>query len=213
MEYALAMSDALLEIDNEKPWTYADYKGWQLKEGERYEIVHGVAYAMSAPSDAHQAALGELFRQIATYLRGKPCKARPAPYDVRLFYQEDESDTTVVQPDISVICDAAIRGSEGCRGAPDWIIEVLSPSTTADDYVRKFNLYLEAGVREYWIVSPEKKAVYVYLFKDGAAEKHFSYEIPTKERSAASKGCILSTSAPSNTFKDFSINLVDVFAE
>jgi Uma2 family endonuclease len=168
---------------------------------------------MSAPSYAHQAVCMELSRQIANYLRGKPCKVVPAPYDVRLFYQDDESDTTVVQPDISVICDAAKRGSEGCRGAPDWIIEVLSPSTTADDYVRKFNLYMEAGVREYWIVSPEKKAVYVYLFKDGAAEKHFSYEIPTKERSAASKGCILSPSAPSNTVNDLSINLVDVCAD
>jgi Uma2 family endonuclease len=91
---------------------------------------------MAAPTDFHQAISGEIFRQIANYLHGKPRKARPAPYDVRLFYEEDESDDTVAQPDISVIC-----------------VEVLSPSNTAAEMVRKFNLYMRAGIREYWIVS------------------------------------------------------------
>ena len=86
-------------------FTYAGYKEWELDEGERYELIYGEAFAMSAPSDMHQAVLGELYTQFHVFLRGKPCKVRPAPYDVRLFYMEDESDDTVVQPDITVICD------------------------------------------------------------------------------------------------------------
>ncbi|MDR0663586.1 MAG: Uma2 family endonuclease, partial [Spirochaetaceae bacterium] len=144
------MSDAARNIFGEgRRFTYADYKDWELDAGERFELIDGIAYAMAAPNDSHQAISGEIFRQIANYLHGKPCKVRSAPYDVRLFYAEDESDDTVVQPDISVICDEKKRGPEGCRGAPDLVVEVLSPSNTADETVRKFNLYMKAGVREY----------------------------------------------------------------
>jgi Uma2 family endonuclease len=108
-------------------WTYADYKDWELAPCERYEIIDGEAYAMAAPTTRHQAMLGELFSQIHAYLRGKPCKVYPAPFDVRLFYEEDESDDTVVQPDIAVICDEKKRGKEGCRGAPELAVEILSP--------------------------------------------------------------------------------------
>ncbi|MDR2489925.1 MAG: Uma2 family endonuclease, partial [Spirochaetaceae bacterium] len=92
------MNSAALQED--RHWTYADYKAWELAPGERYEIIYGEAYAMAAPNINHQAMLTELLRQIANYLRGKPCKVYPAPFDVRLFYEEDESDDTVVQPDI-----------------------------------------------------------------------------------------------------------------
>ncbi|MDR1933943.1 MAG: Uma2 family endonuclease [Spirochaetales bacterium] len=149
-------------------FTYADYKSWELDVGERYELIGGKAYAMSAPSDFHQAISVEISRQIANYLRGKPCKVRTAPYDVRLFYEEDESDDTVVQPDISVMCDEKKRGTEGCRGAPDLIVEILSPSNTSEEYVRKFNLYLKAGVREYWIVAPELKTLQIFELQDSA---------------------------------------------
>jgi Uma2 family endonuclease len=163
------MSDAARKLpDKEHLFTYADYKAWELEEGERFELIDGIAYAMAAPNDFHQAISGEIFRQIANYLRGKPCKVRPAPYDVRLFYAEDESDDTVVQPDISVICDEKKRGAEGCRGAPDLVVEVLSPSNIAEEYVRKFNLYMQAGVREYWIVAPESKTVQVFVLRNGA---------------------------------------------
>jgi Uma2 family endonuclease len=163
------MSDAARKIpDAEQRFTYADYKAWELDEGERFELIEGTAYAMAAPSDFHQAVSGEIFRQIANYLRGKPCKARPAPYDVRLFYAEDESDDTVVQPDVSVICDEKKRGTEGCRGAPDLVVEVLSPSNTGEEYVRKFNLYMKAGVREYWIVAPLSKTVQAFVLQNGA---------------------------------------------
>jgi hypothetical protein len=99
------MPDALVKED--RLWTYRDYREWDLEEGERYEIIYGVAYAMSAPNDKHQAILAALTAKFYTFLEGKPCKVRPAPYDVRLFYEEDESDDTVVQSDLTVICDDA----------------------------------------------------------------------------------------------------------
>jgi Uma2 family endonuclease len=106
--YTGTMGEPALKQD--RPWTYADYKAWELAPGERYEIIYGEAYAMSAPNTRHQAMLTELLRQLANYLWGKPCKVYPAPFDVRLFYAGDESDDTVVQPDISVICDEKKRG-------------------------------------------------------------------------------------------------------
>jgi Uma2 family endonuclease len=150
----------------EKLFTYADYKSWELKEGERYELIHGIAYAMAGANTYHQSIFGELFRQIANYLDGKPCKVFSAPYDVRPFYAEDESDDTVVQPDVMIICDKNKIGKEGCHGAPDFVAEILSPSNTAIEMERKFDLYLEAGVREYWVIDPEHKGLKTYTFKD-----------------------------------------------
>jgi Uma2 family endonuclease len=178
-------------------FTYADYKAWELDEGERFELIGGTAYAMAAPGDFHQAVSGEIFRQIANYLRGKPCKVRSAPYDVRLFYAEDESDDTVVQPDISVIGDEEKRGPEGCRGAPDLVVEILSPSNTADEYLRKINLYMKAGVREYWVVSPESKTVQSFVSQNGA------YTGTVYDSAAA---------LPSAVLEGLSITLTDVFA-
>jgi len=146
-------------------FTYADYKAWELKEGERYEVIRGEAFAMAAPNTEHQAVLVALVSQFYNFLEDKPCEVYPAPLDVRLFYKEDESDDTVVQPDIVVICDEKKRGKEGCRGAPDLAVEILSPSNTAIEMERKLNLYLEAGVREYWVVDPENKTLTVYCFE------------------------------------------------
>jgi Uma2 family endonuclease len=196
--YTCVMTDVVSKPDGEKRrFTYSDYKGWELDEGERFELIDGTAYAMSAPNDSHQAILTELIIQIGGYLRGKPCKVRPAPYDVRLFYAEDESDDTVVQPDISVICDEKKRGPEGCRGAPDLVVEILSPSNTADEYVRKFNLYREAGVREYWIVSPASKTVQSFVLQNGAYT-----------------GTVYNSGAtiPSAVLAGLSVTLQDVFA-
>ena len=148
-------------------YTYADYKEWELDEGERYELINGEAYLMSAPNTKHQEILTQLFGQFYVFLRGKPCRMYPAPYDVRLFYEEDESDDTVVQPDIVVICDEKKRGTEGCRGAPDLAVEILSPSNTAVEMDRKFKVYREAGVREYWLINPETNTLTVYRFQNG----------------------------------------------
>jgi Uma2 family endonuclease len=150
----------------EAEFTYADYKAWELGEGERYELIDGVPQAMSAPSAYHQAILTALVAAFYDFFKGKTCKVYAAPYDVRLFYRADESDRTVVQPDLSVICDEAKRGPEGCRGAPDLVVEILSPSNTAIEMIRKFDMYRQAGVREYWVVSPEEKTVRAYCFQD-----------------------------------------------
>jgi Uma2 family endonuclease len=195
------MSDPAPRI-NERPHRYADYKAWELDEGERYELIGGEAYAMSAPNDSHQAISGEIFRQIANYLHGKACKVRAAPYDVRLFYAEDESDDTVVQPDISVICDEKKRGPEGCRGAPDLVIEILSPTNTGEEYVRKFNLYLRAGVREYWVVAPQSKTVQVFELRDGSYRGTFY----------AAEGAAPGAAVPSAVLEGLSISLSEVFA-
>jgi Uma2 family endonuclease len=195
--YTYHMSDAAQKVTEEaRRYTYADYKSWESGKGERFELISGEAYAMSAPSDRHQAICGEIFRQIANFLHGKPCKARPAPYDVRLFYREDESDDTVVQPDISVICDEAKRGPEGCRGAPDLVVEALSPSNTSEEYFIKSNLYMKAGVREYWIVSPAHKTVQVNVLSGGV------YSIKTYDSGAV----------PSAVLEGLRISLDDVFA-
>jgi Uma2 family endonuclease len=154
----------------DQPFTYADYKAWELKEGERFELIEGAACAMSAPNAYHQSILLALAAGFYNFLQDKPCKAYPAPYDVRLFYEEDESDDTVVQPDISIICDAKKRGEEGCRGAPDLVVEILSPFNTAIEMARKFALYRRAGVQEYWIVIPEDKSIHTYRFYEDRIE-------------------------------------------
>jgi Uma2 family endonuclease len=159
------VSDALVKED--RFWTYKDYREWDLKEGERYELIYGVSYAMSAPSAYHQSILVALAANFYNFLQGKPCKVYPAPFDVRLFYNEDESDDTVVQPDLTVICDEKKRGPEGCRGAPDLVVEILSPSNTVMEMDRKISLYQKAGVREYWVVSPEEKVIHVHCFQEG----------------------------------------------
>ena len=161
-------------LPKEEPYyTYADYKEWELDEGERFELIYGEAYAMSAPSTRHQEILGGIFNQIYNYLRGKPCKVFPAPFDVRLFYKADESDDAVVQPDISVICDKKKLGPEGCRGAPDLVVEILSPSNTAIEMEQKLKLYQEAGVREYWVIDPENNGLTVYLFEKDIIAKTY----------------------------------------
>jgi Uma2 family endonuclease len=157
------MADGALPKEGRR-FTYGDYKSWELGPGERYEIIDGAAYAMSAPTDKHQAVLIALAANFYDFLKDKPCIVRPAPYDVRLFYEEDESDDTVVQPDLSILCDEKKRGEEGCRGVPDLVVEILSPSNTAIEMARKFELYRRAGVREYWVVNPEDRSVQAYRF-------------------------------------------------
>jgi len=155
------MSD-LAEVYEEEKWTYKDYKNWELKPGERYELIDGIAYAMSAPNTAHQRIVSILNGEFYQFLKGKKCQVIPSPFDVRLFYEEDESDDTVVQPDVVVICDPEKLGKEGCRGAPTLVIEVLSPSNTAIEMYRKRDLYASAEVPEFWIVNPDKKLIEIY---------------------------------------------------
>ncbi|MDR2303802.1 MAG: Uma2 family endonuclease [Treponema sp.] len=151
----------------ERLFTCAGYKAWKPAEGECYEFIYGAAYAMPGLNTYHQSICGGLFRQIANYLYGKPCRVFSAPFDVRLFYEEDESDDTVVRPDISVICDEKKPGSEGCRGAPDPAAGILSPSNSVFKMERKSGLYRQAGVREYRAINPGFDIGPEAVFADG----------------------------------------------
>lgn len=153
-----------MQLRKGKKYTYADYLTWD--DGNRYELIDGVAYMMApAPSAAHQSISMEISRQLANYLIGKTCKVFAAPFDVRL--NTDAEDDTVVQPDISIVCDTSKIDDRGCKGTPDLIVEILSPSTIRQDQIMKLNKYRDAGVREYWIVSPESRSVQVYLLDNG----------------------------------------------
>lgn len=152
--------------------TYGEYLNWP--EEIRYELIDGVAYAMSpAPIRVHQEIVGEVFRQIANQLEHKSCRVYVAPFDVRLP-DSDEADAdivTVVQPDIAVICDERKLDRRGCRGAPDWVIEVLSRASASHDQIRKLALFERHGVREYWIIHPEDRIVTVYEKMDSGYAK------------------------------------------
>lgn len=148
-------------------YTYADYLEWD--GDERFELINGKAVMMASPTFIHQTILGQIYRQFAEFLDDKPCNVVMAPFDVRLFEKKGERPEdvdTVVQPDILVICDHKKIDEHGCKGAPDMVIEILSPSTQGHDCFVKLNLYQQAGVREYWIVDPESKTVKVLILDD-----------------------------------------------
>lgn len=154
------MSGALARTDI---YTEDDY--YKLPENVRAELIGGQIYYMSAPSRLHQEILMFLSKTIANYidLHNGPCKIYPAPFAVKL---SEEDDKTIVEPDISVICDPDKLTDRGCTGAPDWIIEIVSPSTSRHDHIYKLNLYAGSGVREYWIVDPLDRSIYVYFLEE-----------------------------------------------
>ncbi len=156
-----------LALKAEDKFTYGDYLKWD--DNERWELIDGSAYNMTpAPRPLHQLVLGELHYQLKSFFRGKKCQVFAAPFDVSLpeFDESDELITTVVQPDISVVCDRDKVNEAGCKGAPDLIIEILSPSTAGKDQKIKLLKYEQSGVREYWIVDPINRTVYVYLLSE-----------------------------------------------
>ena len=154
----------MAEPAQNRKYTYSDYLTWD--DENRYELIDGEVYMMSAPSLDHQEISMEISRQLANYLQGKTCKVFPAPCDVRL--NADTEDDTVVQPDMIVVCDPKkIENRKSCKGAPDMVVEILSPSTAIYDQNTKLEKYVRAGVKEYWLVNPETKSVHVYLFKNG----------------------------------------------
>jgi Uma2 family endonuclease len=149
-------------------FTYGDYLKWD--NDERWELIDGVAYNMTpAPTRFHQQISGELAFQLLSYFRNTSCKVYAAPFDVRLPEgdETEEAIRTVVQPDISVICDPSKLDVKGCIGSPDLIVEILSPATARKDMKEKFLRYERAGVKEYWIVDPSGKIVTVYRLLDG----------------------------------------------
>ena len=155
------MADPLKET--KKLFTYSDYASWP--DDKRYEVIAGVAYSMApGASDMHQSSSIQLAAEFAVYLRGKKCKAYHPPFDVILPEEGEtfETASNVVQPDIFVVCDKEKRTNRGCYGAPDLIVEILSPSSVKRDIKDKRKLYQKFGVKEYWIVDPVHKSVQIY---------------------------------------------------
>jgi len=131
---------------------------------ERYELIDGRIYMMAAPNISHQRIIIKIGAELRNYLRGKKCEVFIAPTDVVLFEKNKNADKSrnVFQPDVFVVCDPDKVGEKRINGAPDFIIEVVSPSSETHDYLRKFHVYFKYGVKEYWIVNPEKKEIAVY---------------------------------------------------
>ncbi|MBD5535638.1 MAG: Uma2 family endonuclease [Lachnospiraceae bacterium] len=150
---------------------------YALPDGERAELIDGKIYYMAPPSWTHQRISGKLHQTIANYIDSKngKCQVLAAPFAVFL----NEDDINYVEPDISVICDQSKLDEKGCHGAPDWIIEIVSQSSKSKDYMAKLFKYCTAGVREYWIVDPEKQMVMVYGFEKDIVEQYkFGESVP-----------------------------------
>lgn len=163
------------ELDSSATYSYASYLNWKFKE--RVELFKGKVLQMSAPSVNHQRLLGFIQGEIYQYLKNQSCEVFAAPFDVR-FLDESKSNSevfTVLQPDVCVICDSTKLDKRGCIGAPDIVVEILSPSTQKKDLEYKFDIYEEYGVREYWVVDPEKRSFLKYVLN---SEGKFIMGIP-----------------------------------
>jgi Uma2 family endonuclease len=162
----------------DRPYTYADLRRWP--DDVRWELIDGEAYAMTGPSWQHQAVCLGLAAQLRIQFRARGCHVLVAPFDVRLPLsgENDDAVATVVQPDISVVGDASKLDSRGCRGVPDLVIEVLSPSTAARDHLIKRALYERHGVREYWLVHPLDRIVTIHRRAGEARAVNDGFGVP-----------------------------------
>ncbi|WP_314206351.1 Uma2 family endonuclease [Capnocytophaga bilenii] len=178
-------------------YSYADYLLWKFKE--RVELFKGKLFKMSAPSALHQEISMRLAGELYQFFKGKDCKVFHAPFDVRLLKesQDDKSIYTVVQPDICVVCDPEKIDKRGCDGAPDLVVEILSPGNSKKEMKYKYALYEEAQVPEYWIIDPDHQNVLVYILKDG------KYLNPIN---------IVEGNIPSQKFPSLSIHTDDIFS-
>ena len=160
---------------------------YALPDGQRAELIDGQIYYMAPPNRKHQEIVRMLTQSIANYIdhNGGSCKVYPAPFAVFL----NEDDTNYVEPDISVVCDRSKLDDRGCNGAPDWVIEVVSPSSRQMDYSTKLFKYRSAGVREYWLVDPDKSRITVWNFEEDNTEEFTFLD-----------------SVPANIYDDFSID-------
>jgi Uma2 family endonuclease len=190
------------QLDFTKQYSYAEYLKWEFKE--RIELIKGYLFKMSpAPARRHQELAWNFSMQIDKYLRNKPCKAYFAPFDVRLPSSKDDNESpkiTVLQPDICIVCDLSKLDEKGCDGAPDLVIEILSPGNSDKEMKLKYDVYEESGVREYWIVQPEYQNVLVYALDDSGK---FIGKHPITA----------SDFLTSTIFPDFTIDLSEAFAE
>ncbi len=160
----------LSQLDLNATYSYADYLKWQFKE--RVELLRGKILEMTpAPSVRHQRIAGNLYYYVRSAFQEQPCNVYFAPFDVRLYNRKKSRKAskeifTVVQPDLCVICDETKLDEQGCNGAPDLVIEILSPGNSKREMNEKFELYEEAGVREYWLVQPTDEVVLIYVLNE-----------------------------------------------
>ena len=192
-----------LTLDLKKRYTYADYLTWL--DDQARELIHGVIKAMSpAPRMRHAKVNSTIFGNLWSIIRKNKgsCEVFTAPFDVRFPKHGETADDkidTVVQPDICVVCDLSKLDERGCCGAPDMIVEILSPSTFKKDVTEKFDLYEESGVKEYWIVHPKEKAINVYLLQEnGKYDEGRLYDWKGQQ-------------VPVHIFNDYPISIDDIF--
>ncbi len=191
----------LSQLDPNRLYTYADYLTWQFTE--TVELFKGTIFPMASPNVRHQKVSWRLTLALGNHFRDKPCQAFAAPFDVRLFDRIkkpkfDGDVYTVVQPDLCIICDESKLDERGCLGAPDLIIEILSPGNTKKEMKNKFRLYEEVGVQEYWLVEPNDKAVFVYVLQ---GEEYIGLRPQTDEDMVVSR-----------LFPELVVDLAEVFA-
>ena len=190
-----------INLDLNKRYTYADYLTWL--DDKRRELIDGFVSLMTpAPALKHQNVSMYISGTIFNYLKKKKCKVFHAPFDVRLpnnIEKADDKIYTVVQPDITVICDKQKLDKKGCIGAPDFIVEILSPATQKKDLKDKYKLYEQSGVTEYWIVYPDAKIIYQYVLNNNKYEQKEIYTDDDK--------------ISPHIFPDLTIELNDIFEE
>lgn len=192
---------SLDQLDRNKEYTYADYLTWQFEQ--RVELIRGYIREMSAPNRRHQRISGNLSFAFGKYLNGKQCQLYVAPFDVRLpriNKKTNEAITTVIQPDLCVICDLSKLDDAGCLGAPDLVVEILSKGNSKKEMREKFAAYEESGVREYWVVQPEYDNILTYVLNTAG---HYEATLTLYPGDITNP----------TIFPDLQINLTDVFAD
>ena len=177
-------------------YTYAEYLLWKFEE--RVELLKGKLFKMSAPSINHQRVSRKLSTKIDNYLEGKRCEVFSAPFDVVLKNPNGE-DNTVLQPDLCVVCDPEkLADGKRCYGAPDWVLEIVSPSNVEKELSKKMHIYEEAGVAEYWVLRPEEKELDIFVLQDNGyigLKPRFAGEVVSPQK-----------------FPDLQINLNEIFS-
>ncbi|MGR9053771.1 MAG: Uma2 family endonuclease [Gammaproteobacteria bacterium] len=201
----MAKITELSQLDPGSHYSYADYLTWQLDR--TVELIKGKVMAMTpAPSLVHKRISRNLLLAVGLYLKDKPCQIFNAPFDVKLYganrsKPEDRDVYTVVQPDLCVICDPGKLTEQGCDGAPDWIVEILSKGNSRKDMHIKYALYAENGVTEYWLVYPYEQAIYQFVLDPEPQRYRLHGMFAGDDRAAPF------------LFPELHIDLTDVFAE